>query len=289
MRRRTFLKVLGSAGVVSVVGSEQEKAFAASGDEQGLLIDLTSCMGCRTCEYVCAEANGLPEPPADVEGTVRPTSETQWTVVNGFQTSAGEVYVKRQCMHCEQPACAAACLTKAMYKTEEGPVIWRADKCMGCRYCMISCPFDVPKFEYHSAVPRIQKCRMCWERLADGEVPVCVENCPNEALTFGKRKELLNLAKERIYQNPDQYVPEIYGETVAGGTNVLYISPVDFDELGFPSNLGETSFPEYTHDFLSAVPVVLTLWPAFLLALRQASDRSEQEESLMPVPQPEEA
>ena len=205
-------------------------------------------------------------------------------MVNRFETDVGEVYVKRQCMHCETPACAAACLTKALHKTDEGPVVWRASKCLGCRYCMMACPFDVPKFEYNSAVPRILKCRMCLERLRDGEVPACVENCPAEALTFGKRGELLEIARQRIYQNPGDYVSHIYGEHEAGGTNWLYISPVPFDQLGFRTDLDTTAYPEFTRDFLTSVPIVLTLWPAFLLALRQATrPEAESSEIVRPV------
>ena len=125
-------------------------------------------------------------------------------------------------MHCNEPACAAACLTQAMHKTSEGPVIWREDKCMGCRYCMVSCPFDVPKFEYNSANPEVTKCTMCAERQQNGQIPACVENCPAEALVFGTRRELLAEARTRIAENPELYYDHIYGETEAGGTSFLY-------------------------------------------------------------------
>ncbi|MDH3404837.1 MAG: 4Fe-4S dicluster domain-containing protein [Acidobacteriota bacterium] len=275
MERRTFLKLTAAAGATSLAGcASAPRSAEDAGEDYAVLVDLTQCAGCRMCEFACAEANGLPEPDYDektVDQVRREPSERQWQVVNRFETSAGEVYARRQCMHCLEPACAAGCLTKALVKTDEGPVVWRADKCMGCRYCMISCPFDGPKFEYHSPVPRIQKCQMCWERLRAGERPACVEDCPMEALVFGKRSELLELARQRIYGNPGDYVPHIYGEHEAGGTSWLYLSPVPFAELGFPTNLGTTSYPELTRDFLTAVPVVLTVWPAFLLALRRAN------------------
>jgi formate dehydrogenase iron-sulfur subunit len=204
-------------------------------------------------------------------------------VVNRYDTSnGGEVFVKTQCMHCLQPACAAGCLTKALDKTDEGPVVWDGKKCMGCRFCMVSCPFDVPKFEYSSWNPKIQKCRLCYERLVEGQVPACVENCPAEALTFGKRGELLEIARERIYQNPDDYVHEIYGEHEAGGTSWLYISPVPFEELGFRTDLSTTGYPETTRDFLTAVPLVLVGWPALLLALRKATGQRETEPASEP-------
>jgi len=280
MQRRSFLQMsAAAAGTASLAGcASLPRAERQAGEDYAILIDLTECAGCRMCESACAEANGLPEPDYD-EATVdeikRDTSETQYQVVNRFDTSKGEVYVREQCMHCLEPACAAACLTKALIKTEEGPVIWRSDKCMGCRYCMISCPFDIPKFEYNSAVPRIQKCQMCWERLSEGELPACVENCPMGAMTFGKRSELLEIARQRIHGNPDSYVSHIYGEHEAGGTSWLYLSAVPFEEVGFPTNLDKTSYPELTRDFLTSVPVVLTLWPAFLLALRKATEKEE--------------
>ena len=130
---------------------------------------------------------------------IRKMDETRRTVVNMYNTSEGEAFIKEQCMHCNEPACVAACLTKAMYKTKEGPVIWRGDKCMGCRYCMVSCPFDVPKFEYFSSNPKILKCDMCYDKLQEGEKPACVSNCPAEAIMFGTRRELIAEARKRIH------------------------------------------------------------------------------------------
>lgn len=283
MDRRFFFKVVGAAAGTTLVGAAPRDAEAAAtasrraDDAYGVLVDLTRCVGCRSCEVACAEANGLPAPSEadDKPGAPpRAANDKQWTVVNRHDTSKGEVYAKSQCMHCVEPACAAGCLTQALFKTQEGPVIWRADKCMGCRFCMVSCPFDAPKFEYNSWNPKIQKCQMCWERAKANGLPACVENCPNEALTFGKRGELLEIARQRIYQNPGKYVSHVYGEHEAGGTAVLYISPVDFAEVGFRTDLDTTSYPETTRDFLTAVPLILTAFPAFLLGLRQATGRS---------------
>jgi Fe-S-cluster-containing dehydrogenase component len=210
-------------------------------------------------------------------GKPKETSDSQWTVVNRYQTDKGEVYAKKQCVHCIQPACAAACLTKAMYKTAKGPVIWRESKCMGCRYCMVSCPFDVPKFEYQSANPKIQKCRGCWEKVVEGGLPACAENCPNEAIMFGTRRELIREARRRMHESPDQYVDHIYGEHEVGGTGVLYLASVPFGQLGFRTDLGTGSYPRLTEDFLYGVPVVLTLLPAFLLGVSTATKREPEE------------
>lgn len=280
MDRRDFLKTLGVMGAATLPlkGLRAEESVADK-EFMGVLVNTTRCVGCQTCEEACAEANNLPEPTYDDPSPTRQPDTNQFSVITMFDTDVGEVYVKKQCMHCNQPACASACLTKAMLKTEEGPVVWREDKCMGCRFCMISCPFDIPKFEYDSPVPKISKCTMCWSRLKEGEQPACVENCPEEALIFGKRRDLIEEARARIYENPDDYVPHIYGEHEAGGTGYMYLSAVPFEQLGFRTDLGTTPYPEFSKDFLYAVPVILTLWPPFLLALNRATKRGEAEET----------
>lgn len=282
--RRDFFKVLGVTGVTLATG---KRLGATPGMESrqefyGMLYDSTRCAGCQGCEFACAEANGLPTPDLQdlpVAGIERKANETRRTVINAYSTSKGEMYLKRQCMHCNDPACAAACLTRAMYKTPDGSVIWRGDKCMGCRYCMVSCPFDVPKFEYFSANPKIEKCDMCYERIKEGKMPACAENCPTEAIIFGKRRELLAIARKRIHDNPGTYYDHIYGEHEAGGTGLLYLSAVPFEELGLKTTLQKSSYPALTKGFLYAVPSIFVLWPALLLGLQQATkDNNHNEE-----------
>ncbi|PKP09012.1 MAG: 4Fe-4S ferredoxin [Bacteroidetes bacterium HGW-Bacteroidetes-4] len=276
--RRSFFQMLGLTGLTLALGKD---AKAAPSEEEAVsfkavLYDSTRCVGCQSCEFACAETNGLPEPTDVPEtGVVRQLDETRRTVINSYETSKGEVFVKQQCMHCNQPACAAACLTKAMFKNQEGPVTWRGNKCMGCRYCMVSCPFDIPKFEYHSANPKIVKCTMCVDRLAEGELPACVENCPAEALTFGTREELIKEARRRIHDDTDTYYDYIYGEHEAGGTSFLYLSPVSFNELGFNTKIQKSSYPELSKGFLYSVPSIFVLWPAMLLGLQQATKDNE--------------
>jgi len=278
MNRRGFLKTLGLAGATLTLPRTGKAAETETGTAPyGVLVDTTRCAGCNSCTYACAEANGLPE-PEDPEAVTRPTTD-QWTAVRGFETSKGEVFVKRQCMHCLEPACASACLTTAMKKTDDGPVVWREDKCMGCRFCMVSCPFSGPKFEYSSANPRIRKCVLCADRLREGEPPACVENCPEEALTFGRRDDLLRIAHKRIANAPDRYVDHIYGEREVGGTSWLYLAGVPFEELGFPTDVGETSYPSLTASFLYSVPMVLTLGPALMLGMAKAARRDENGEA----------
>jgi len=278
MDRRNFLKVVGTASATVMTKSAKATEKVPQKEFVGVLVDTTRCIGCRACEKACSEEHHLYVP--DVENdhalqTVRNTSEKQWTVVNRYKTEKGDVFVKKQCMHCWQPACAAACLTNAMYKTKEGPVIWRGNKCMGCRFCMVSCPFNIPKFEYHNWNPKIQKCNLCWERLQQGKKPACVQACPTGALMFGKKRELMEIARTRIYNHPDKYVHHIYGEHEVGGTGWLYLAAVPFEKLGFRTDLGTTPYPEYTREFLYSVPVVLFGVPAFLLGLSLLADKPD--------------
>ena len=285
MDRRSFLKILGGGLAGAALGNtliaKTVKAMVAAHPTEfmGVLVDTTRCVGCRTCEAACADAHALSVPDISDSSAFRKertTSVSQWTVVNRYETEKGEVFAKRQCMHCNQPGCVAACLVKAMQKREEGPVTWDTN-CMGCRYCMPSCPFEIPKFEYGSATPRIQKCNMCWERLGKGEEPACVENCPEKALLYGTRKELIEEARRRIYQKPGEYVSHIYGEHEVGGTGYLYLSKVPFEQIGFKTDLGTTPYPEFTKGFLYSVPLVLLLWPAFLIGVNTLTKKGEEE------------
>jgi formate dehydrogenase iron-sulfur subunit len=284
--RRTFLKGLGAgiAGVgpgclLSPKRLEAGSGAPTKGEFMGVLVDTTKCVGCRSCEMACADAHNFPIP--DIGDTsafdkVRPTSVAQWTVVNRYQTAKGEVFAKKQCMHCNQPGCVAACLVKAMVKQKEGPVTWDTN-CMGCRFCMVSCPFDIPKFEYESAAPKIQKCSLCWERLQKGEKPACVEGCPAGALTFGTRRELIEEGNRRIYgESSGTYFPAIYGEHEVGGTGYLYLSAVPFEQIGFRTDLGTTPYPEFSKGFLYSVPIVLLLWPALLVGVNTLTRRKDE-------------
>ena len=275
INRRNFFKALGVTGLTLATGSMlKTKAAPAPGNKEfsGILYDSTRCISCQACERACAKENNLPKPTDKPHaGHVRKTNDTRRTVINTYKTSKGELNVKNQCMHCNEPACAAACLTQAMYKTKEGPVIWRADKCMGCRFCMVSCPFDAPKFEYHSSNPEIVKCTMCYDRLLEGKIPACASVCPADALLFGTRKDLIKEARKRIVENPAEYVDYVYGEHEAGGTSFLYLAAVPANELGFSTTLQKSSYPELTKGFLYSVPTIFVLWPSILLGMYEAT------------------
>jgi len=280
--RRSFLKtcaVLGATGAARALPASGPAAGAIAGADEGIgvLVDTTRCLGCRSCEVACAESNRLPEPDRLGDDTVfdahRETSERQLTVVNRSRAPGEPRYAKSQCLHCIVPACASACPVKALDKTAAGPVVYHEDRCIGCRYCMIACPFDVPKYEYDRAVPYVRKCTMCPSRLADGKPPACVEACPGGALEFGKRSTLLAEARRRMYAPGSTYVPTIYGEHEAGGTSWLYISDRPLESYGFPQDAGETPRFETTRGALGAVPFVVTLWPPLLMGLYTASRR----------------
>jgi formate dehydrogenase iron-sulfur subunit len=290
INRRKFLKALAAAGGAGLVGkpklTQGVEQFTGYPDRFGVLTDLTRCVGCRTCEAACNEINELPPPKIPFEDQsvfekTRRTDEKTYTVVNRYpnpKPGGPPIYVKHQCRHCDEPACASACLVAAFRKTPEGPVTYNKGVCVGCRYCMTACPFYVPAYEYNDPFsPEIKKCTMCYDnRVSKGGIPACVEACPMEAMTFGKRSDLLKVARKRIVEHPDKYIDHIYGEHEVGGTCWLYISGVPFEQIGFPTDLGTKPYPELTRGFLSMVPGVLVIWPALLGGFYMFTQHREQ-------------
>ncbi len=296
--RRTFLGWLGAAGLTTAAGRPAAAAgtghFTGYPDAVGVLFDATRCIGCRKCEEACNKVNELPEPDKPfsdlsvLEHRRRTTAKT-YTVVNRYTLAGarGPLYRKNQCNHCLEPACASACFVRAFQKTPTGAVTYDATVCVGCRYCMIACPFEIPTYEYDKALtPRVMKCTLCHPRIVKGQLPGCVEACPTEALTFGRRRDLLRVARERIGKAPERYIDHIYGEREMGGTNWLYISGVPFRELGLREDLGVTPAPELTKGALSVVPVVAGIWPVLLTgiwAISQRKDKVAREERELAV------
>ncbi len=284
--RRGFFKVAaataGAAGITAASAAEAGPGGHAGADGPAVLVDTTLCVGCRACEAACSEVNGLP-PPAEgdaVMDTPRETAPDVFTVVNKAEKEPGvSRYAKRQCLHCLSPGCASACPVKAMEKLPSGPVVYDPSKCMGCRYCMIACPFEIPKYEYNALAPRVRKCGFCATRQAAGLKPACTEVCPSGALTFGRREQLLDAAKSRIYTNPDRYVHHVYGEHEAGGTSWLYLSDIPFERLALRTGVPEKPIPELVQGALSAPPFVMTLWPPLLMGLYVFSKRRDEVEA----------
>jgi formate dehydrogenase iron-sulfur subunit len=271
MDRRGFLKTSVVIGGTALSGKKLNAQEQHDPEEfVGILVDTTRCIGCRACEVACGEEHDMLVPDVANDMALekrRTTDDKQWTVVNKYATEKGDVFVKTQCMHCYQAACTAACPTVAMEQTKGGPVKWNTGRCIGCRFCMVSCPFNMAKFEYHEWNPKIQKCNMCFERVEAGQKPACVKACPTDALMFGTRVKNLEIARHRIYSYPDKYVHHIYGENEVGGTGYIYLSAVPFEQIGFRTDLGKTPYPEYTKEFLYAVPMILFGVPAFLLGV----------------------
>ncbi len=232
-----------------------------------ILTDLTKCVGCEACVWACKEINELPR-----DDGARKLSATTWTVVEEHNG----VFVRHQCMHCVDPACASVCPVAALQKTPEGAVIYDETRCIGCRYCMVGCPFGIPKYEWDSPLPRVQKCILCFEkRLKEGRQPACTEACPTKATVFGDRDELVREAQRRIRAHPDRYVDHIYGLHEAGGTSVLYISGVPFEALGFKVTLRDDPYPRLTWEILSKLPNVVGVGGVLMFGIWWVVNRRE--------------
>jgi len=243
-------------------------AFLPDPKSRAILFDVTRCIGCRSCAKVCKEAHAFPGDGEETE-----LDATTYTVV---LEKGKDRYLRRLCMHCADPSCASACPVGALTKTATGPVVYDSSKCMGCRYCMIACPFSVPRYEWSKPVPVVRKCDGCIARQKDGKPTACTEACPAEATVGGTREELLAEAKKRIAENPGTYHPAIYGEHEVGGTNVLVLSPVPFAELGMRTALGNEPMPNLTWAALSKIPKVVGAGAIGLSAIYWITHRREE-------------
>ncbi|MDR1963449.1 MAG: 4Fe-4S dicluster domain-containing protein [Planctomycetaceae bacterium] len=270
---------------------------------KGVLVNLTKCIGCGSCTVACKMYNGNQwiNDRAATDGERAELADENWTVIQKFRVprtpnteNAGNSenatkksdesngtdqeiwrFVKRQCMHCKEPGCVSSCFAKAFQKTEAGPVVYYPDNCVGCRYCMLACPFKVPKFEWNKTIPVITKCVMCGNRVANGLPPACVSVCPTNVMKFGDYDELLAEAKEMIRQDA-RFVQHIYGEEEAGGTSWIYISDTPFEQLGFKMNVPKKPIPSYTSSYMHSTPVVGAVWGLILTGLYFFTKRKEQ-------------
>ena len=233
------------------------------GKRKAILVDIKRCMGCQACEQACQDIHQFPKQhPARL-------SDVAFTMVEEKEAK----FVRRMCLHCEEPACASACLVGALQKSALGPVTYDAKKCMGCRYCMIACPQGIPRYQWSKLAPYVKKCDMCSERISTGGKPACVEACPAEASVFGDRDALLKEAWERI-RSDSSYVPRIYGAEEFGGTSVLYVTDVPFEKLGFVKPpQGNQPLPTLSTAALSESPVVVLVGGSMLSALYWITQR----------------
>ena len=279
INRRDFLKYSSALTVAGAgLSTAKLKALPAnilSPDRMGVLVDTTHCVGCRNCEWACKTSHDIPADDIEtfhnreVFKDFRRPGNDSYTVVNEFPNKKNElipINVKYQCMHCDKPACVSACIVGAFTKQENGAVIWDGSKCIGCRYCMVACPFQVPTFEYEKAIePDVHKCDFCHSRTIEGGIPACVEICPVEALMYGPRTELIRVARQRIKRNPGKYKNHIYGEREVGGTSWMYLTSADFDYLKFPKH-GENTAPGVSESIQHGIfayfvpPIALYAW-----------------------------
>lgn len=237
--RRAFFKNIAAAATLTALPAAAlaSEKKAAPPDAVGMLYDTTLCIGCKACVVACKEANKM---QADTDGFGQglydsPDSLNQYTknIIQLYKDGDDESYVKKQCMHCVDPACVGACMLGALTKGKFGVVSYNVNLCVGCRYCETVCPFNVPKFQWAKIAPKIVKCELCNFRLAEGKEPACTEVCPRKAVIFGRYTELLDIAHKRLRDNPTRYVQKVYGEHELGGTQVLYLSHIEFEKLGF--------------------------------------------------------
>lgn len=246
-----------------------------------ILVDVTRCTGCEECAAACVKTNDLDPVAAEADRSATKdglTGNRLSTVLKVDEKS----FAKKACMHCIEPSCVAACLCGGITKSPEGPVVYDPDQCIGCRYCMLACPFHIPRYEWDDKSPHIKKCTFCYDRLKDGQIPACVEACPYGALKFGERNALLHEAHQRIKNKPDLYINRVFGEEEFGGTSVLYISDVDLAAVGFPER--ETvPITDHTEALIHKTPVIGLSVMGGMLGLnwiikRRIDNSSEQED-----------
>ncbi len=238
--------------------------------ENGFLFDVTLCVGCGSCYHACKEANNLPQTNKDF--LKDHLSDNTFTVVEQY----GEMFTRKLCMHCNEPACVSVCLVGALKKNPTGAVVYDANKCIGCRYCLQACPHNVPRYEWGSTNPRVRKCNLCNDHVNSGQLPACVEACPIEATLYGNMGQLIEVANKRLRDNPEKYYQHIYGLEEAGGGHVLVISPVPFEQLGYVTKLPKEPMPELTMRAMEKIPSVVMVGGAFLSGMYWLTKRKNQ-------------
>ena len=310
INRRDFLKLSAGAGLTLTAGavtSRTAQASQLSPDAVGILYDSTLCIGCMACMVNCKKVNAEPggalyhrqtagqipfEYPPGNEIYDAPTELSDKTLCiikayrNGEAEESGErsdtttfSFIKQHCLHCIEPACVAVCPVAALQKQQDtGIVTYNKNKCFGCRYCQVACPFGIPMYEWEKASPSVVKCQLCNHRLAQGSYSACCEFCPTGASIFGRVVDLQEEAKLRLTLKPGdtymyqvkridgnertvqvvaEYVDHIYGLEEAGGTQYLFLAGVEFDKLGFNPAITNEVYPDFTWDYVSHVPALI--------------------------------
>jgi len=237
---------------------------------KAILYDSTLCVGCKACEGACAERWGLP-----YNDTVAAEEKISAHKLTTIETH-GDKFSRRLCMHCAEPTCASVCPVGALHKTALGPVVYDAEKCMGCRYCMQACPYQVPSYEWEARLPKVRKCNMCYERQVKGEPTACSAACPTGATICGERDALIAEAQKRLAEKPTEYYQKIYGVKEVGGTSVLYLSAVPFEQIGLRTRVPQESLPKLTWQVLELVPDVVSTGSVLLGGVWWITNRREE-------------
>jgi formate dehydrogenase iron-sulfur subunit len=281
--RRRFLQTTATGALVALGARRLFAESPANPNEcAGVLVDLTRCIGCRACENACRVRAGFGPLPTAAIGYGAGEGQLSFRTRTFIDFRDGNLKpkqpVKRQCMHCLEPACVSVCPVAALEKTAAGPVVYHENICIGCRYCILACPFSVPKYEWDNALmPRVGKCDFCADRQAKGQSPACVATCPTGALKFGTRRGLLQEAKARVDSQPSRYT-SIYGEDVVGGTSWIYLSDTAPEEAGFPRGLPKEPLPSLTWKAISKLPFVVIGVGLILSAVVRWRTRSSMEQ-----------
>ncbi len=234
---------------------------------KGILFDSVVCIGCGMCSEACKATHNLPgekNPPELGPDT--------YTVVREH----GGVYYRELCRHCINPACVSACPVGALKKTEQGPVVYDEKKCIGCRYCLLACPYSIPRYQWEKTSPLVRKCNMCAHRLAKGQGTACAEVCATGATSFGGRDELLMKAHSLIRKDPGFYYARVFGESEAGGSCVLFIADRPIAEFGLKVPAVEKPLPDLTWTSLRKVPALAVGTGVFLGGVWLISRRRRQ-------------
>ncbi len=243
-----------------------------------ILTDVTRCTGCEACVRACQELHELPKERAwPWVRRIDDLSHARWTTVARVESERGSRFVRRHCRHCLDPECVSVCIVGALQKTPEGPVVYDPDVCIGCRYCMIACPWEIPRYSWEEAIPFVQKCDLCYERtVKEGRLPACVEACPEKATIFGERDDLLAEAHRRLHAHPDRYANHVWGEEEVGGTSVLYISdvPLNLSDLERPVT-DRAPMPRRTTRILHQMPMVFVGIAALMGGLHWVIERRQ--------------
>jgi len=258
--RRSFIKgSLLSAGSLIVGGSAAANPNSR-GQQLATLIDISKCVGCEACVEACTESNQAkypkPEKPfpemfparvpvmdwSDKQDTTDRLTPYNWLFIqntsvnlNGEET---EINIPRRCMHCVNPPCVKLCPWGAARQLKNGISRINADLCLGGSKCKSVCPWHIPERQtgvglYLDILPEyagngvMYKCDRCYNKIANNELPACIEACPENVQTIGPRSEIIKQA-HKLAKKINGY---IYGEKENGGTNTIYVSPVPFDML----------------------------------------------------------